>query len=446
MKMRESKRTISTFALYVGLTSALSATTLQEAVDATVKTNPQVLAASNERNAVAEEVNQARAGYLPTIDLAIGTGYESTDSPTTRTATSHRNVHMNRDEASLNFRQMLFDGMETSNEVDRQEARSESRAYGVFGVAENTALEAVNAYLNVLRRQKLVELATTNLEAHERTHDQIKLRSERGVGRRSDMEQSQGRLALAKANQIAEQSNLRDAETAYLRIVGLNSDSLADPQAPTKLIPATLDEAISQAIENHPILKSATADIDSANAQHGTALAPFYPRIDLEIGTTANNDLDGIDGHNNDVTAMLRLRYNLLNGGRDTARRQETGYLINQAAEIRNNTYRQVEQSVRFSWNALETVTNQMEYFKLHVTSSESSRDAYRLQFSLGQRTLLDLLDSENEVFVARQALVNAQYDQLSAMYRILNSMGSLLHGLNVALPESAVSVTSASQ
>jgi len=126
----------------------------------------------------------------------------------------------------------------------------------------------------------------------------------------------------------------------------------------------------------------------------------------------------------------------LLNGGKDKARREETAFLINQAAEIRNNTHRQVEQSVRLSWNALETVNSQMNFFQLHVDSSENSRNAYQQQFSLGQRTLLDLLDSENEVFVARQALVNAQYDQLFAFYRVLNSTGSLLESLHVALPE----------
>ena len=277
-------------------------------------------------------------------------------------------------------------------------------------------------------------MTTTNLEAHERTHDQITLRSERGVGRKADMDQSQGRVALARANQIAEQSNLRDAETNYLRVVGIAAEDLSEPESPKSLIPETLDDAISLAIENHPTLKSANSDIDSANAQHDTALAVFYPRVDFELGTTANSDLDGITGHNNDVTAMFRLRYNLLNGGKDKARREETAYLISQASEIRNNTYRQVEQSVRLSWNALETVANQMSFFQLHVDSSENSRNAYQQQFSLGQRTLLDLLDSENEVFVARQSLVNAQYDQLFALYRVLNSTGRLLHSLQVVL------------
>ncbi|KGM06531.1 Type I secretion system, outer membrane component LapE/AggA [Methylophaga thiooxydans] len=411
-------------------------------MDATVKTNPDVLAAVHERQAVSKEVDQAKAGYYPTLDLQVGTGWEMTDNPSTR-GSGKGEVHLNRDEARLDARQMLFDGMETKNEVERQEARTNSRAFSVFSSAENTGLDAVEAYLNVLRRQHLVELAQTNLEAHQRTHDQIMLRSERGVGRKADMDQSLGRLALAEANLMSEQSNLRDAETSYIRVVGMEPDTLSQPDSPISLIPQTRDEAIATAVDNHPTLRLAAFDVESAQAQHATAKAPFYPDLHLELGTRADHDIDGQEGKDKDLYAMLRLRYNLANGGRDTARREETAFLINQAAEIRNNTHRQVEESVRLSWNAWETVKRQMSFRRQHVESSEKSRDAYQQQFSLGQRTLLDLLDSENEVFSARTALVNTQYDEMFAMYRILNSMGMLLQGLNVELPEAATTIAS---
>jgi adhesin transport system outer membrane protein len=417
-----------------------NADTLQEAVDATVKTNPDVLAATHERQAVSKEVDQARAGYYPTLDLAVGTGWEMTDNPSTR-GSGRGEVHLNRDEASLNMRQMLFDGLETKNEVARQEARTNSRSFGVYSSAENTALDAVLAYHNVLRQQKLVELAQTNLEAHERTHDQIMLRAERGVGRKADMEQSLGRLALAEANLKAEQANLRDAETAYIRVVGMSPESLSLPDSPISQIPQSQDEAIAMALDNHPTLRLASYDVESAQAQHATAKAPFYPDLHLEVGTRADHDIDGIEGKDKDITAMLRLRYNLFNGGRDTARREETASLINQATEIRNNTHRQVEESVRLSWNAWQTLKSQKPAREQHVQSSEKARDAYQQQFSLGQRTLLDLLDSENEVFRARTALVNTQYDELYAMYRILNSMGVLLQSLEVELPEAAATI-----
>jgi outer membrane protein, adhesin transport system len=321
------------------LSVSASAMTLQEAIDSTIKTHPDVLAAGNERNAVSEEINQAKAGYFPTLDLTLGSGFENSDNSTTRGA-GRGHDSLNKNEASLQLRQMLFDGMATKNEVKRQKARTNARSYTVFSEAENTALRATDAYIEVLRREKLVELAQANFQAHEKTHDQIRLRSEHGVGRRSDMDQSQGRLALAKRNLLAEESNLRDAQIAYLRVVGIEAENLTDPSSPQSAIPATVDDAISQALENHPTLNSAKADVASAHAQHDSASSPFYPQLDFELGTTADNDIDGVRGHNHDVTAMFRMRYNLLNGGRDSARKQETAHLINQAAEIRNNTHR----------------------------------------------------------------------------------------------------------
>tara|TARA_R110001599_G_scaffold22455_1_gene82757 strand:+ start:293 stop:1612 length:1320 start_codon:yes stop_codon:yes gene_type:complete len=423
--------------LYCGF---VQAETLQEAIHTTLKTNPDVLAAISERQAVSKEIDQAQAGYFPTIDLGLGTGWESTDNPASRNR-GDGEIHLNRDEASLNLRQMLYDGSLTKNEVERQKARTDSRAHSVYSVAENTALEATEAYLNVLRRQKLVELAQTNLESHLRTHDQITLRSERGVGRRADMDQSLGRLALAETNLMAEQSNLRDAETNYLRVVGEAPSSLSPPPSPEPLLPLTVEDAVNIAIQNHPTLRSAQADVASANAQHDVTRAAFLPRVDFELGTRNDHDIDGVRGTDKDVTAMFRLRYNLLNGGKDKARREETAFLINQAAEIRNNTHRQVEQSVRLSWNALETVRRQMSYFEEYAAAAEKTRDAYQQQFNFGQRTLLDLLDSENELFRARIALTNAQYDEIFTMYRVLNSIGLLLESLEIIAPAAATTV-----
>jgi adhesin transport system outer membrane protein len=339
------------------LSLSVQAASLREVVDSAIKTNPDVLAAIYQKQAVSKEIDQARAGYLPTVDLAVGTGWEMTDNPSTR-ASGRNEVHMNRDEASVNIRQMLFDGMETKHEVERQNARSHSRSFAAYSAAENTGLEAIEAYLAVLRHQKLVELAQTNYEAHVRTHDQIQLRSNRGVGRKADMDQSLGRLPLAQANLVAEESNLRDAETSYIRVVGSQAEELTQPDSPLPLIPETLEEAIDIAINNHPTMKLAEYDLESAQAQHATARAPFYPDVHLELGARADHDINGVKGMDKDVTAMLRLRYNLLNGGRDTARREETAYLINEAAEIRNDTRRQIEEAVRLAWNVWQTLSN----------------------------------------------------------------------------------------
>ena len=420
----------------VAFSSVLSAQSLQEAIQKTVNENPEIQSEKAQRVAVEQEIHQAKAGYFPTVDVSAGIGWEQSSNPTTRSK-GNGTVSYGREESSIQLRQMIFDGMATSSEVKRHKARTNAQAYSVFGRSEITALNAVESYINVLRREELLKLAKENLLIHLRTHDQISLRSQRGVGKRAEADQSSGRLALAEKNTLSEVGNLKDAETAFLRIVGeLPSD--LEPITAVSELPVSLEEATEQAIAKHPILKSANADIDSAFAQHATAKSAYMPRLDVEAGASHNVDVDGIKGKNEDTYAMLRLRYNIFNGGKDVARRKETTALIYQAKEIRDNTYRQVVESMRLSWVAHQTLKSQMDFFRTHKQASVKSNAAYQKQFDIGQRTLLDLLDSANEMFVAKSDYANAKYDEMFSQYRILASKGSLNSYLGVKLPSEA--------
>ena len=412
-----------------------TAETLHDAIQYTVNENPEIQSAKSERLAVEQEISQVKAGYFPTVDISVGAGWERSFNSSTK-ADGSESKSLGRDEASIQIRQMIYDGFATASEVNRQTARTNSRAYTVFGQAEITALNAVEAYINVLRREELLALSEENLTIHQSTNDQIKSRSSRGVGRKADVEQSTGRLSLAQKNVLSEIGNLKDAQTAYLRVVGRLPFELETVNSPNEALPATFDQAVDGAIANHPILKSANSDIKSAIAQHATAKTAFLPRVDLELSATHNKDIDGIEEVNEDASAMVRLRYNLYNGGKDTARRKETAQLVNQAKSIRDNTYRQAVESMRLSWIAHQTVKNQMAFFEGHRDSSIKSNEAYQKQFNIGRRSLLDLLDSANEMFVAKSAYTNASYDELFSQFRILASGGSLTNYLNVTLPQ----------
>jgi adhesin transport system outer membrane protein len=433
---------LSCISVGLALAANVFAQSLPEAVQLTIDENPEIQSARSERLAVEQEVDQAKSSYFPSVDLGAGYGFERSNNPVTRRGNpdgKNRNVDYDRTELFANLRQMLFDGFATPSEVNRHKARTDARAYTVFGQSEITALEAVEAYLNVLRRQDLLQLAKENLKIHERTNDQIVLRAERGVGKQADAQQSAGRLALAESNVKSEEGNLFDAETAFQRVIGVLPDQLEPALDPIDKIPESLEIAIEEAIYNHPILKSANSDIESAFAQHNTAASPYYPRVDLEAGYSWNNNLDGIPDKNEDLTAMVRMQWNVFKGGKDKARRSETAHLISQAKNIRDNTYRQVVESMRLSWVAHQTVKNQMVFFKQHSDASIKTNKAYQEQFNIGQRSLLDLLDSANEMFQAKSAYVNSLYDQQFAMFRILTSKGTLNEFLNVTLPEESV-------
>ncbi|MBE9526067.1 MAG: TolC family protein, partial [Proteobacteria bacterium] len=196
------------------------AQTLTEAIEQTIKTNPEVLEEAYRKLASDSTIAQAQAGYYPKIDLAVGTGWESTDSPTTRANGSHKNKHLNRDEASLNLSQMLFDGFAVKSQVDRSQSLVESAAYQVANSSERLSLRAINVYLATLQDRELLEITQGNFDAHEQTHDQITLRSESGVGSKADIDQSQGRLSLAQANLLAAHGNLEDSQSNFQRVIG----------------------------------------------------------------------------------------------------------------------------------------------------------------------------------------------------------------------------------
>lgn len=413
--------------------------TLRNAVKKALASNPDILIQVNERLSRDQEVERAGAGYLPTLDLNAGIGSERSSNSSTRAGGSNSRT-LTRQESSISARQMLFDGFATKNEVERQQARVSSTAYTVQGVAENTALDAAEAFLNLLRNDTLLTLAQENLDAHKRSYDQIKIRSDAGVGRRADLEQISGRLALANSNLIAAQSNFDDGLTTYIKVIG--EAPVGTPIKPEKVkdgIPTSKDEAIKLAIDKHPTLKSAVADVEATMAQHRASRNAFYPRFDLELSQSWNNDLDGQIGSNNDSQAMVRMRYNLLNGGGDAARKRQTAHLIDEAKEVRNRTYRQVAETMRLSWNAYDATEQQLVYLDQHVKATIRTRDAYQKQFNIGQRTLLDLLNAENELFQAKQSYISAEFDNLFARYRILNAEGQLVKSLNLTLPEEAV-------
>jgi adhesin transport system outer membrane protein len=239
---------------------------------------------------------------------------------------------------------------------------------------------------------------------------------------------------------MAEENNLEDAIAAFINVVGNTPMHLEEPASPEQLLPGSLEEAIAIALDNNPRLKSADADVDAAREQYEAAKSLFYPRVHLELSGSNNDNLDGISGSNKDAQAMIRARYNFT-GGKDIARRQETVYQLDQAKEIRARTHRQVVESMRLSWHAHETAKSQLEYFKIHVDASKKTLTAYRKQFNIGQRTLVDLLDQENEVFQASINYVNGLYTLAFSTYRILAGTGKLLWSLDVELPKQASTI-----
>ncbi len=425
------KHSVLALSLSVGLSGWASAATLQEVVVDNINQNPEVQQALQSYAAVMQEIRQAKAGYYPTLDATLGYGYEWTDKEN-----GVQDEELNRREARLNLNQMIFDGFATSSEVKRQQARAASRASNYKDTAQRYVLASSRAYLEVQRREQLLQLARESLYNHVTLYDQIRRRSESGMGTLASLQQAEGRLALSEVNMLAAENNLRDAQASYRRVVGQPvPDTLEAFDSSILVLPETLDAAIEKGLANQPVASLAQADVEATLAQRDAAKSRMYPRLDFEVERRWDENIDGTPGDDEDLTAMLRLRYNLFNGGADKARIRQTEHQIGEAQAIQRDAQRQIRESVELSWNAYEILQRQQEYLEKHVRSSEDTRDSYKKQFDIGQRSLLDLLDTENEVFSAKNQLADARIDSEIAKLRILTGTGELLEALEVTLP-----------
>ncbi|EIJ42972.1 type I secretion outer membrane protein, TolC family [Beggiatoa alba B18LD] len=415
------------------------ADSLPDVIKRTLESNPDVLISTNTRLAVDQTLAQARANYFPSVELLGGYGKENSDNPTTQIQTGDDRT-LTRRELSLMVSQRLFDGFNTQYAVATQRAKVESAAYQVAESAELIGLRTSEVYLEVFRRKALLELAKDNLVTHQKTLEQVREVVESGARGRADLQQTESRLALASSNLVNAQGNLRDAEANYQRVTGEMPKQLetVNVELVRQAIPSSLEALLDAATQNHPALQSAQAEITAAESAYQQSGANYMPQVYLELGASKNKNLDGVEGNNDDLSAMLKMRYNLYNGGADSAKRAETAKRLDIAKETLRKNQRIVEENARLAWNGMITMQERLQHLQQHVTATESVLSSYREQFKLGQRSLLDVLDSENELFSARSALVAGQYAELLSFFNVLESEGQLLHTLNIPRPTEA--------
>jgi len=420
--------------LIVGWNNSAQGETLEDAIKYMLQTNPEVKTISYNRLARDQEVTQAKSGYFPTIDVSHGYSYDRQRHSFHDTSYPQSTV--------LSLRQNVFQFGVTKGEVNRQKARVRSEAYLLQGTSENIALQTSRVYLNVLRNLELNELAKENLTNHERIYDQMKLRSASGVDSKADLDQVLGRLALAQNNLVVTNANIVDAKTDYQYVVGRLPENLIKPQALDSSIPESMEEAEDLAVKNHPILKSAQADLEAREEQHRVAKRVCYPSFDIAADYKWQDDVNNNDndndtkGYREEFIATAMVSFNIFRGWRDKGRIGETAFLISEAQEIFNSTQREVVQSIGLSWEAYKAAQDKVTHLEEYVKSSRSTAEAFAKQWAIGRRTMFDVLDSQAEYINASSDLVKAQYDKTYAEYRILSGMGKLTPTLGLQWPE----------
>jgi adhesin transport system outer membrane protein len=445
MIMRPSRSTWARFAKFALLSAtsvlalaaaggAAEAQSLQDVVRLAITTNPRVGIVASNREATEQELTQARGLWLPQVDLALGIGHEWTNDLSTR-ARDKDSASLTRQEASVTLIQRVFDGWEADSEIARQKFRVESAANRVYETAEFLGLDAIQAYLEVARQRELRTLAENNVKVHQDILGSLRERLRAGGGSRADVAQTEARLARARATLSQTVNDLRDAEALYLRVVGQAAGNVSRPALRPADLPPSLDAAVELAAKQNPTVQIYESDIKVSDAEVDLAEARFFPRVNIEADATYNDNRDGIESWERGGSVMLRLRWNLYRGGIDTANRREAVSRLGETKNRRYNAFIESQEQMRKSWNALEASRERVGSLNDAVKFNVETRDAYRQQFSVAQRSLLDVLDAENELFVSRGQLISADFNVLSSSYRVMAVAGTLLKNLGVQAP-----------
>lgn len=409
---------------------------MENAMAVAIDTNPQIHQAEMNKQAIEFELEQAEGLYLPRITLEASAGVRRLENATRRTL-GIADQELYPLEASLRGEQTLIDFGRRRGEKLRQAARVDGAALRVTERSEFIALQTARQYLDVLLQQRVVAAAEDNLTFHNNLVRDLGEGVQKGSLSVADLQQAQERAKAASVRVAEAREALTNAKIELLNLTGLEIDDVQMPATKLERMPTSLSEAVGLVRTKHPKVLEAMADVDASNADAKKAKGDFFPTVGLEVVGRIGDDIDGFRGETNDVMGRVVLRWDLFDGGINRAKYQE---MVRRASESRFRlleTTRDAEADVRRAWNSKETQT---AVFRDLVDQSKATDDlliSYRQQFSVGRRSLLDVLDAQNTRFNVQVRAETARFSEIFAVYQVLASTNNLLDAFGLTAPES---------
>jgi len=400
--------------------------TFGAAVSAALESNPAVVSAYYDFEAAREGQRSAEGGFYPSVDLDADYAWEERETPLNDFG------DYERDSVRFSVTQLLFDGFQTRDRARSLGYEKLARYYDVHGAAQSIALDATVAYSNTVLYQDLVKFAGENFDVHKAVYSKIQERAAAGRDEGVNLDQAKSRLALAESNLLTERTNLYDTASEFQRIVGaIPGDDLPMPTLPDGVMPGLRNDALTAAYAKSPEINRTIEEVRAAREALNATRGPMYPRLDLRYRNEQESNIDGFRGDYDLQAVELVFTYNLFRGGSDSARRREFSNRYYSAVESRKQACLSVRREVTIAFNNVRALKEQVRYLSIQSEAQDKTRLAYNDQFDLNQRSLLDLLDSQNEYFDTQRALASAKINLLQAQARVLAEIGMLTDALD---------------
>ncbi len=396
--------------------------------------SPTLMSALLDVKSAAENIALRKAGKLPTIGASASVSDQFATSPTGLLSQQSANL-------SLSYRQTLFDNFQTDSQIEQARALVELSTHALTNQEQNVLLSVVQAYMNVVRDTQLVALRQENVSFFDAQVSSANERLRIGEGTRIDVSQAEARRAQAVASYRAAIASLQTSQASFQRYVGHKAQGLRAEFPYPKMLPKSIEKAISLAESRHPAILSARAAIRAAQAGSDSARAAFGPTLNL-IGqvcalcfsASSNSPTTSVTST---ASVQLQLTIPIYAGGALGAGVRKANIEQIQSEVDALAARDQVRESVISAWASLQNATAQIESAQSAVSSGQLVLQGVIQERDVGQQTTLDVLNAQAEVTQAREGLIQAQSARVIASFALIAATGRLTArdlGLNVGI------------
>ena len=423
---------VSTTALAAWVFAApfASADTLEGSLILAYQNNPTLNAQRASVRATDEGVPQALSGYRPRVNVngSIGSQYIDTTSRSSTFAATYTQLsgNMTPNNYGITATQTLFNGFQTSNRTRQAESQVQAARETLRVSEQSVLLSAVTAYMNLLRDAAILDLQRRNVEVLQEQLRQTRDRFNVGEVTRTDVAQSESRLAAGRSQVLNAEAVYKASVATYRQVIGVEPGRLAPGSPVDRFSPRTLPAATGLATATHPAVTSAQYSVDAALLQVKVAEGALYPTLALQGNVQQSNEASLLTLKTFSASAVAQLVVPIYQGGAEYSLIRQAKETLGQRRLDLDTSRDQVRQGVVQAWGQLEAAKANIDATQAQVQAAEIALNGVREEARVGQRTTLDVLNAQQELVNARVALVSAQRDRVVASYTLLAAVGGL--------------------
>jgi outer membrane protein len=404
----------------------VQAEALPEALAKAYQTNPQLNAERARQRATDENVPQALAGYRPQIVASLSGGLQAVrdllPNNVVQTAT------LKPWTIGVTVTQTLFNGFKTANSVRVAELQVQSGREALRNVGQGVLLDAVTVYTNVLANQSLVEAQRSNVAFLRETLGIVQKRLNAGDVTPTDTSQAEARLNRGLADLNAAEVNLAISQATYAQVIGNPPARLSPAEPVDRYLPRSRDEATGLAFKGHPAVLAAGFDVDVATTSIRVAESSLYPTVTLQGNVSKSRDSDPTLGtFGTDQASVLgQVTAPIYDGGTAASQTRQAKETAAQSRLVLDQVRNQARTAATGAWVAHEGAKIAVSASESEVRAAGVALQGVQKEAQGGQRTTIDVLNSQQELISAKARLIGAQRDRVIASYTLLSAIGKL--------------------